>query len=302
MIGQTKRIRRAILAALRPMTGDRSSGEITATASGGNITVPKNSFLVPVLESAAGNSQLEPNWPIRVVEDTLVAAGGTTVTVTSLIGGSANNLADGTMLRWDPPLVGLTETAVVSGGGLTGGADATAGAPGALKSLVSFEEIRSREQAQALFQAGITNALPAGILAWTGTNQGRKVGAGVHIRDDTWELYLVVTWSDEGLGQIDRVLDLLDAAESYLVDRKASDGFPFSAPDGTDILGRQLVRQTAGSLIYSVRFATMSAVQRVEHRSVTEGSWAAWAKTVIDLETATTPPLPVVDGVKVDMT
>lgn len=293
MIGHRKRIRRGIMSVLRPLTGDRANGTALAQASPGqgSILVPKNSYLLPVPVSATGKGQIAPDMPLRTTAEITVLEAPTAIPVSSLLGGTRNNLANGTVLYWDPPLAGLTPTATLQGA-MTGGANA-ANSPGAVKELLAFEAFRSADAALDIFNARIS-AHPALVLAWAGSRNGEHVGVDLRRRMDLWELYVIVETPQGVDERIDGALDILDIAEGYLGGRSSFDGNVFSAPP-IEVTGTRFVRGNASSFLYSLAFNTFNTVQRIETRSLEDGDWALWLRQQLDLDTATPLPLAVVD-------
>lgn len=293
-IGNTRRVRRGIMSVLRPLTGDRASGTVFAAASAGqgSILVPKNCYLLPVPKSATGKGQIARDMPLRTTAATTVLEAGTTLPVTSLLGGTRYNLADTTVLRWDPPLVGLELTCTLQGA-MAGGLNASP-SPGMVKTVIPFEALAGVEQAKDLFHARIP-AHPALVLAWAGSRNAEWIGEETRRRHDLWKLYVVVENQAGALERIDEALDILDAIEGYLGGRTSFDGFVFCSAPGIDVLSRELVRGTASSTIYSMTFQTTTGSRRIETRSIENGDYATWLRNQLDLDTATPSPLAVVD-------
>jgi hypothetical protein len=287
-IGQTRRIQRAIMGVLRPLMGTRSTGTIVAKAAPGQVSIvlPKTSFVVPLPASATGRTQLAWEMPFITTADTTVLEAGSDVAVASLLGGARQNLAKDTVVRFDPPLAGMVQTATVKAA-MTGGADAS-DTPGMVRDVVAYESFDSQGAAQDVFLARAGDRVPALVLAWIGSGAVATKGNGLEA--DTWKLYCVVAHGGGSHQRSAQALDILDAARDYLLDRSASDGIVFSAPP-TTILGRDLFRVTPSSTIYSMTFETTMGVEKTEHR----GAFNDWDWTRLDLDTATTTPKPVVD-------
>jgi len=293
MIGQTIRTRRAIMAALRPLTGDRATGTIKAIAATGysGITLPANTMLVAVPTSAAGLSQAAPELVFRTTTATAIATTpGTNVAATSLLGGARHNLPVASVLRYDPALVGVTATALAVAD-FTGGADATG--LGAVKQILAFETLENVDAAQDLFLAKV-RATPALVLAWAGRVLPESAGEGQWVRTDTWRLYVITSALQGGVQRGDEALDLIDRCEAYLIDRSSADHYVFSAP-GIQIRSVDRVRLTPSSWVYALTFTTTTSTARIDHRTL-GSDYDEWLNTQVDCDTATTPPLPVVDG------
>jgi hypothetical protein len=284
---------------LQPLTGTRSSGAILAKskAGAGDITIPKNSFALPVMESAAGNKQLEPNAPIRTTTDTVVTEAGVQVPVTSVLGGERHNWDDGTEVRWDPPLTNIEATATVDGD-MTGGQNATE-SPGYVKEVLAFETLDT-DRAKALFNTGV-GPTPALVLAWESSPPSELVAPQRALQEDRWKLYAVVESTGDGLTNIDTALDILDMARAWLLDRRGADGYVFSGPGGVQVGDRRLLSRADSHLVYVMSLTTTVGVRRTDHRKVGT-DYTQWLKTQIDVDTATDPPLPVVDEAVYEMT
>ena len=116
MIGQTKRLRRGIMAALAPLMGVRSSGTVTIASTSGEVGLPKNQFAAVVRKSAAGVEQIDRSFIIRTSEAALVGTGGVDVAVTSLLGGARQNAVTGLTVRWDPPITDIEASSTLASG------------------------------------------------------------------------------------------------------------------------------------------------------------------------------------------
>jgi hypothetical protein len=290
MIGQTKRIRRALMAVLRPLTGDRATGQVLAKAAVGTTTIklPKGSYCLPAPASVAGKTQLSQELLLHTTAETVVTEAGTLVPITSTLGGVRHNLAAGTVVRWDPPLLGMVPTAAVHAN-MTGGLDASG--PGMVRQVLAYETLIGGQPTLDVFLAKI-RATPAVVVAWASSQAVESTGVGAHRNEDLWKLYVVCSISSGASERGDEALDILDAIESYLTDRSSVDGWVFSGP-AVEIRSKEAVRLTSTSAIYSVTLMTSNGVRRTEHRTLGD-SYEEWLTTQIDLETATTTPLPVV--------
>ncbi len=111
---------RALQAICQPLTGTRSSGTVTMTASGDDVTIARNTHGVPVL-----NGKEHPDLVFKTGEGPnsdpdpegswTVTSGGTDVDFISNIGGVRQNIPDTTVINLDPWITGIA-SAVVSGG------------------------------------------------------------------------------------------------------------------------------------------------------------------------------------------
>src|SRR3972149_1673939 len=105
---------RSLLGALTP-TGTRSSGVVTVKSVGpGTALVPRNSYLLPVVEGRLREHAIFKIGPTRAPlaangtgGDWTVTAGGTPVAVVSNLGGARHNVPAATVFRFDPQLTGV---------------------------------------------------------------------------------------------------------------------------------------------------------------------------------------------------
>ncbi len=152
------RTARATMSILSPLLGERATGWVLARASGAPATLPRNSYAVPVV-----GGQVAFDGLLKTLPEATIDAAGTLVPAASVLGGAFTNLAEGTELRWDPPIAGLEPIAVIAAPGLTGGMSATG--YGAVRELKLYEQIGSATAAQDLFAAKVGH-FPALVLSW----------------------------------------------------------------------------------------------------------------------------------------
>jgi hypothetical protein len=301
MIGQTKRIRRALCAVLQPLTGSRSVGALTVkSASATPVLVPKGTFWLPIPVSAAGTAEIARHRPIITTAATTVSQAGTTVPVTSLLGGLRQNLSKEwgvaptltpILCRLDPPVTGLVQTAAVQTA-LTGGLDATG--PGSVKEVVCFDSFGTREEATEAFLARAMDGLSI-IVAWSGSGRSTSSGRNRTQRPDSWEIYVVCPNRNVSEVRTDEVTDVLDGVEGLLTERGCADEFVFSAPPAV-VTGRRLTKVTPTSTIYCLTLETTMGVERTEVRT---GAWSSWTKSKHTISIAAEgviAELPVVDS------
>lgn len=294
-IGHTTRTARAILEVLRPLTGDPATGTATMTATGADIEVEAGSFLAPVRKTRGGSRKIDRDNLVRTREDTTITSTGTAVGIISMLGGARQNLPAGTVLRFDPPLEGVEETAPVAAL-MTGGADATG--VGAVKQIVEAEQLESASAALDIFNAKVSSGAPAIVLAWDGSGPVERIGRGVLSQVDSWTLFAIVSRADSSAGRRSEGRDIVDAIRGYLLDRGSVAGYVFSSPP-TQIVGRVRTAITKGSYVYAVQIETMSHPKRIETRGATspdgEMTWSEWRRTVLDVQcVAAVAPFPTV--------
>src|SRR5574341_2492626 len=102
------RAARAILALSQPMTGNRASGSVTASAAVGTVVVPASSHLIPVV-----GGQLRPDLLLKTSAEATVGTGGGAVPIISVVAVALNKKAPETVCRWEPPIDNLNPTATV---------------------------------------------------------------------------------------------------------------------------------------------------------------------------------------------
>ena len=221
----TFRIQHAILSVLQPLTGDRSAGSVTARATGADVVVEKNTYLVAAPAApSGGKGQLDYTLLFKTTAETTVTSSGTPVPVVSVLGGARQNLPAGTPLAWYPPVDGLNLLATVTNAGITG-----ARAPDGLEAvqqIVCFESVVS---GQDFFRAG-AGKLPALVVCWEGANDGEKAGIAHTIRDYRFRIFVGVDRLDSQNPRRNAGLAILDALAELLLDRSSVDGEVFSAP------------------------------------------------------------------------
>ena len=264
MIGRTVEIQRLLMAALRPLTGDRASATATVKATVADVTLPVNTFAYPVPESAAGVFSVDDQRIIRTDAEAIVTAAGSTVQVTSLLGGARHNaLPAGTRLLWDPPVYGL-ETQSVLATDMTGGVDAPDLA-GFVKEIVTYEDVTGPGRAQDFFNARLQGVVfPALLVVWENSLEGALKGRHLKHRPDIWSIFVVCeTWAGEAVRRHEGQ-HILDAVEALLSDRGVVDGRPFSDPPAR-VLGRRKLPATESS-VRALQLATYNTVETIDLR------------------------------------
>lgn len=294
MIGSTTRTARAILEVLKPLTGSPATGTATVTASGADVVVPAGCFLAPVKKTRGGSSKIDRDNLVRTRTATTVTGSGVAVDVITMLGGARQNLPAGTVLRFDPPLEGVEDTAPVVAT-MTGGADATG--VGAVKHVVETEQIETATAALDLFNARASSGSPCIVLSWDSTGGTRKVGRGTLVQPERWTLFVIVSRVDSSASRRSEGREIMDAVEGYLLDRASVAGHVFSSPP-TSILGRVRTAITKSSYVYAVQIETFAHPKRIETRGETspdgEMTWADWRRTKLDVELAGVPPFPAI--------
>lgn len=277
---------RAIFALLSPLIGDRSTGAVTARATGADVEVPLNSYLAPT------DGALATRVLLKTTEATTITAAGTEIPVRSAYGGTPVNLPAGTALRWVPGIEGVDLTAEVSTA-LTGGTQAEGF--GAVRSLRMYEQIRSGSPEEDLLKAKVP-LFPGIVLLWDGSDPSEGVSRIGSKYRENWVLSVIVSRNENDDLRRAEGLRILQQARALLVQRHSVDGEPFSAPPGIEI-GRARRFVTKNSVyIYTLAFTTVSTLEKHDDRV-----FQPWLVTRYDLDTGADPSVPVVDDARYSM-
>ena len=277
------RTARAIFSLLSPLLGDRSSGAITARATGADVEIPRNSYLVPL------GGALDSMVLLKTAEATTVTSDGTEVPVLSAFAGGAVNLPVGTHLRWVPGIEGVDTTAEVSTA-LTGGSQAEGF--GVARSLRLYEQIRANSPEEDIAKSK-AHLFPALVLFWDGSEAAEGVSRVGAKCVENWVLSVISSRGESDDMRRAEGLHVLQEARELLMHRHAVDGESFSAPPGIQIgRARRLVTRNS-SYIYTLAFTTVSTLEKREGRV-----FQPWLVTRYDLDTGADPSVPVVDDAR----
>lgn len=290
---------RKLMAVLAPLTGLRASTTaLVRPSTGSDVTLPAGCYVAPTVRSQADVPAVDRGRLFFVernpdTEDGTwtVTPAGSSVAISSVLGGERHNLPADTVLHWDPPLVGLEDTATMEAAA-TGGADPTGTA--SVRRIVAYEDLDTAQKALRLFQAQSRGETPAIVLCWTGTGPAirRNLQGSIALRPETWVAYVVVSRMQGALVRGPTGLGLLDLVESYLMGRGAVDGQHFSDPPViVTAAGRHSMSPT--SYVYQLQFTTHTAMERIDTR-IADGQFGGWDVTRYDVSTATTESLPVI--------
>lgn len=266
MIGRTVEIQRLLMAALRPLTGDRATGTALVAATSTDVRLPKGSFAYPVPESSAGVALVDDQRILFTTADAIASAVGVSVPMASLLGGSRHNALDaGTGLLWDPPVYGLEVRSSLSVG-MSGGMDPPALA-GFVKEIATYEDVTGQGRAQDFFNARLQGyAFPAILIVWESSAEGVLKGRNRKHRPDTWSIFIVSeSWAGEAVRRNDGQ-HILDAVEALLSDRGVVDGRPFSDPPAR-VLERRKLSATESS-VRALTLATWNTVETIDLRTM----------------------------------
>jgi hypothetical protein len=267
---------RAIFAVLTPITGARAVGFVLVTAGAADVTVPRNSYLMPIV-----GGQLRDDLLYKTIEPVTILAGQTApVAITSNVGGSRHNQLDGSVLRFDPPLPGVLP-AVTAAGAITGGDDVGA----LLKALVVFEDVEEAEAAADGFAAKVGDS-PAAVLSWVesepvdGTSAGMRtattrVSRGKKLYRENFVLYVRAGHlGSDHLRRREGVV-LIQAITQLLSDRMQNDDGEqlVSAGGGLEVTSRAKLGRGPTHYLYGLRVRAVQTIERFDTRSF--GSWTS---------------------------
>jgi hypothetical protein len=214
--------KRALLSALGPLAGTRSTGNVTATASGASVTLPPFTYGVPIIDGKAVYARMFKTLPSTDLpeepEGTLVTSSGTAVAVRAVCGGGAGNLAAGTRILWQPLPTGILAYGTVAAGGIAGGVSATG--PGRCARVVALDMLAREEATRTVWQAQ-GEGFPAIIVSRVGSTVRQLRSVGSAQRAHTFRVYVVsVNYesADERQGEAELLRDRIEDVLQGLAD------------------------------------------------------------------------------------
>lgn len=248
-------IQRHIMAMLAPLMGTRATANVTATATGADVTVRCGWHLLRIRRSAAtGRGELDRAAPYVVTADTVVSSGGVSVPIKSTLGGARQNIEAGDLLVWDPPDVGGIAAQAQAVAASTDGADAANG-PKLVRSIVPFQDAGGLDGLKRLFsaQAGQRQYPCIVVAAGAGSPAPLATKHAASGRRLNWRIMLIMDGARPQLAQHSNTLTLLDEIESRLVGNNTVDGIVFSQP--MTYGGRTLMRIAGGGSAFHTAWA-----------------------------------------------
>lgn len=283
ILNTIERLGRALFATLAPATGTRGTGLITVTAlpGAGPVSLPRNSYLIPVV---GGNLRPEllfktaEDWVVEAVDVPVSEAG---VPIKSNIGGARHNLPEGTLLRFDPPVDGFAPTATLD-------ADMTnASNTGALIRAAGFyEDLDLANPTDDLFAARVGDR--GVMLIWSrsepaegalgGLRQGsNRATRAARFWREHFVLYVVVS---RLTGDAKRRQDghlIVQAITRLLTDRHQNDdGEQLSTVgSGVEITERTRLGRRANHYIYGIQLR----VNQTLESTLTGRTFSPWLRT-----------------------
>jgi hypothetical protein len=294
----TTTIARRLQASLSTMTGVRSAGVATATATGAPVEIAKGEVLLPVRASATGAKQIDWQSPVWTTADVTVAATPTAIPVRSVFGGLRFNFPLGTELLFERRLQGTTRPVVTTA--MTGGLSSVSSC--GIKRLVFMEGLSPRASME-LFLAQVGD-FPAAVLAWDGSGSGEPAGRAAIATTERWAIFVVAARTDDALARGFEGLAILDRARHLLINRSHVEGLGLSGP-GVRIRGRRRLALSPQHFIYVLDIETSGRVERDDERDQPGGTPLDMRDIVsisapVD-EVSNAPDFLIVNDVRVDM-
>jgi len=283
------RTARAIMACLNSITGTRSSGTVLVTASGDDVTLPRNRYALPVIEG-----RQRPDLAVKVAEGTeddgswIVTSSGTAVSMFSNIGGARQNLAGSTVLEFDPPIDGIASASVSVP--FTGGANPTDF--GTIKDLAMSEYIGALP---VDLSRSLIKGFPCALLTWVDDEpadsattamlgvSAARAGTRRNLYKLTYQLRVISERADSSHARRAYGLEILDQIAELLVDRHEIDGEHISNPRGLQVVQRW--RETGGGptyqkyYVYAMLISAMVSFGRQDTRT-----YNTWVTTVLNVD------------------
>jgi len=278
---------RALIAQMAPATGTRATGtmSVTAPAGGGDLTLERNTYMMPVVDR-----ELRQDWLFKVGPDpsTLNSDGtggdwlipdGTTVggiAILSNVGGLRHNIPAGSLLRFDPPVPGFDpdEPPFVEAE-LTDGNDSAA----LIKRVNYFEDVSPADVAQDFFAADLP-VFPAVAVVWESSEplEGRTAGAsqgstrlkrGTRAFRETFAIIIAAGQHSSDKKRRHAGLTVMQAISRLISDRKCNDdGETLSTMGaGAEINGRGRFVRQANLYVYTLSVRLNSVLQGIDSRA-----------------------------------
>lgn len=275
---------RGLLAACSSLTGVRASGTVQAIPQSVDTQVFAGNYLLPII-----NGQLRQDLPFKIAQNETMkhavpfagGAGGP-LSIVSNAGGIRHNLPAGTVFRFDPPLDGIAETAVLNAPGTAGGQDPS-GVLG-VKELAQMETLAGPATGLEFFRTTLGGRFPAIIAQWLGSEPAdglatstlargsSRVGEGAQLYAETWAVSVIVSKSESESVRRAQGLRLMNEVTALLTDRQTVDGVVISHPSGVQIRGREQVSGLPRDVfqayqIYQIELAVTGNYQRRDTRT-----------------------------------
>jgi hypothetical protein len=313
-VSSIENIARALQGVCRPITGDVATGAITLTATGSDVTIPRNTHAVPVI-----NGQEQPDLVYKTAagpnddDSWTVTSGGDDVTFFSNIGGERHNVADTTPFNLDPEITGLKTTAVANGA-FSGGTNPTA--YGSLKDFVLYEQFDGPILPLDM-RRSLLKGFPSALIGWvqaepgdgsvtTHTLRETRTGTFQNLYRHIYEITVIINRAESDYRRRAEGMHIIETMSRLLTDRHSVDECTFSNPSGVQVLrmGRVALPQNQHQKFYvfSMQVSTLSSLVTTDTRAYND-----WLLARIDILKPQDPALPnqgdytVVNDMDVDM-
>jgi len=274
--------KRALLCALGPLAGERATGNVIATAAGGDTQLAAGTYGIPIIDGKATYARMLkvlPNgygprsaplpWP--------VTASGSPVAVRAVAGGTAGNLPPGTPVLWQPYDADLVPRGLVDPAGVTGGTAASG--PGTVARVIPYEAI-GRGDAVRTFWEARGEGFPALCVARVGSDVVELVTVHSALRVHRFRVYVVSARLDGDDERTEELELILDAVEGTLQGLADVEGEVFSGPP---VETGSEVREASAPVahVFSMEVRVHYALPRFDVRENDGRSWAPWQTTRI---------------------
>jgi hypothetical protein len=296
------------------MTGVRGTGSIsvTADAGGSDKVLSPNTYLLPVVDGQLRDDlvfKVAPNPATLAADGTggdwTVAPGSVaSVLVKSNIGGVRHNLAEGTLMRFNPPHEDF-EAAATLDATITDASDVGQ----LVKSAAFFEDIDATNPEQDIFAAKL-GEYPAIMLAWqdsepaegmtAGLRQGASRGARkVRFTRESFVLYVIAGRLMSDAARRQDGLLIMQGITRLLTDAQQNqDGEQLSTiGGGVEVNQRSRFRRGKQHYIYALRLRVNQTMVPIDTRTFNRWITTAFEGTLPGRE-APEPvtPLTIVDA------
>jgi hypothetical protein len=279
-----ERLGRALLAALTPITGTRATGTLTITAGAVPVSIPVNTYLLPVVGGMLRDDLVFKTTEALELEAHEVGE----LAITSNVGGARHNLVALTPFRFDPPVF-LPHAPTFEPGAKLDASMVDGSDEGALLRSVSvFEDVEEADPADDSFAAKMGDT-PSVVLAWIESEPVDGVSAGLRTTStraargkkfyrESFVLYVRAGHLGGDHFRRREGVVLVQAITSLLTDRMQNDdGEQLSmVGGGVEITSRAKLGRSTTSYLYGLRLRMSQVVERYDGRA-----FARWTATRI---------------------
>jgi hypothetical protein len=273
---------RNCLAAIQPLTGDRSSGTITVTATGADVSLSMGTWAYPIVGGQVQTDRIfKAEEGPNADKSWTITSDGVDVDFISNVGGEKHNVSDLTQFVFLPPLSGI-DSAVASGA-FSGATNPTF--YGGIKETFVFEHVNGPAQ-QIDIERMKLRGTPAVIVVWNSSEPSDGVmsssnNPGSHCRGrfsssfrELLTMVIIVSKSYNEAARSEEGLYIMDKIARYLNRRQSADGCLISSPSPIMVQTRNRVsipkEPYQKHYIYSVTFSIENAYTMTDDRSYSD--------------------------------